>query len=376
MTLSSEMDAKLAELRAQHRLRELARPAGASFVHNDYLGLSRHPHVIEAGIKALRDGGAGSRGSRLLGGNSGEYEAAEERIAEFFGAPAALWFSSGYLANLGVVRALGELTDTIFSDEKNHASLIDAITLAKRRKQIVPHGKWAEVRGIGPDSLVVSESLFSMDGDFVDWNELRPVLDSSGAFLVMDEAHAAGIFGEDGKGLHREWPHWDRLAVVVTFGKAFGSAGACVLGSQKLKSFLINSARSFIYTTAAPPALPAMVVAAAEVLEKEPELRRELWRRSEWVRAQLRALGSLALPPERTAWERKSPIIPLLIPGDDRALLFAESMRQSGIELRAIRFPTVPRGGERLRISVNLGASWEETQLMTSELVRQWTAFS
>ena len=429
MSLLNDMEATLVSLAAKHRLRELSHYLKASFVHNDYLGLSEHPHVIEAGIKALKEQGAGSRGSRLLGGNSKAFENAEEKIAEFFGAPAALWFSTGYLANLGLVRALGERADRIYSDEKNHASLIDAISLTKNQKTIVPHFAWDSAERITSKSLLVTETLFSMDGDILEWGKLKPIADKTGAFVVLDEAHAAGIFPLDGRGFHSlptitgpsplptNLPHhtnevaanpppragdsaaslpphpsfmarhevpkrdadWERLAVVITFGKAFGCAGACVLGSEKLKRFLINTARSFIYSTAPPPAIPEMVVAATQVIQQSPQLRQELWRRASWVRERFRGLQGTQNPPlpqEKSEWEKRSPIIPFLIPGDDSALLFAQNMRHSGFELRAIRYPTVAPGSERLRITIHLGVSWEQTRAMAEEAVKQWKAFS
>lgn len=375
MSWGSLIDEELGRLKALGRYRELVLPQGIDFTHNDYLGLSRRPEVIEAGICALKESGAGSRGSRLLGGNYRLIEAAEARLAAFFRAPACLFFPTGYAANLSAVRVLAELSGHVVSDERNHASLIDGIRLARVPKTIVPHQQWEEARLPPRPPLVISESLFSMDGDFVRWDEIKSYLERSDGFCLLDEAHAAGVFLEDGRGVNGGWSNWERLAVVVTFGKAFGVSGAAVLGSERLKSLLVNKGRSFIYTTASSPAIPAMVMKATEILDRESDLRVELWRRAEWVRSFLHA-ANLPLPEERSLWEKRSPILPLSLPGEDKALRFCEVMRKLGVQLRAIRHPTVAVGSERVRLSLSLLVGREEMERAVREIVVRWTEYS
>jgi 8-amino-7-oxononanoate synthase len=380
MVFHEQFLTRIESLKKQHLKRELQleRRGAVSFIHNDYLGLSTHESILEAGKRALSAMPAGARGSRLLGGNSPFFEAVEEEIAAFFDAPAALLFSTGYMANLALVRTVGELSEIYFSDEKNHASLIDAIALTRKPKRIVAHGGWSWVadENIPEKACLVAETLFSMDGDFLDFESIRKILARSDAFLILDEAHAAGVFPESGKGfsslISRDW---ERMAMTVTFGKAFGVAGAAILCSKILKELLIATARSFIYTTAPAPVVAAMVQESLQVVQKEGGWRREeLWDRAKAVRQVLKE--ALVEHCNSANMRFFSPIIPIILPGEVRALRFCENMRELDVELRAIRYPTVRRGEERIRISLNLGASREETEKMASEVLKQWTEFS
>ncbi len=365
---------QLETLRRESRYRTLDLPQGLPFSGNDYLGLSPHPEIIEAGEWALRVAGAGSTGSRLLGGNRALYHETEEKIAAFFGAPAALIFSSGYLANLGAVTVLGSLCERVISDEKIHASLIDGIQLSRKPKTIIPHNEWGKATET-QRSLFIAESLYSMDGDLVDTRALQGALNDTASYLLLDEAHAAGVFREDGKGYLIPDLDWSRSAATVTFGKAFGVAGAAILCSVAVRELLINTARSFIYTTAPPPVVVAMIGASLDVVEKEGWRREELWSRGEEVRSILDKIR----PPEEGAdlkWQGRGPILACLMPGEDRALRFSKSMQDSGVNVRAIRYPTVKKGEERIRLSLSLLVSRENTQLMARELVRRWTEFS
>jgi 7-keto-8-aminopelargonate synthetase-like enzyme len=371
------IEKELQSLAFEGRLRELALDRGVGFSHNDYLGLGRHPALREAGRRALQTLPAGGRSSRLLGGHSEIVAEAETRIAGFFKSPCALLYSSGYLANLGLLQALAPFADRVASDANNHASLIDGIRLSRLEREIVPHQAWDEWQPrLGKRTLIVAESLYSMDGDFVDETALRHAWEASGAFLVLDEAHAAGVFGHTGRGLSEPWRDWSRMAVVVTFGKAFGVGGGAVLCSKAVRDWMINASRSFIYTTAMPPVVPAMLCAAVDVMETEGgALRQQLWRRAQKVRGILREHG-LPIGETRGDWGASSPILPLFVPGNDRALRFSECMRDSGWDLRAIRYPTVPQGLERIRISLNLAVTEDQTESMAQEVVKQWKAFS
>jgi 8-amino-7-oxononanoate synthase len=371
-----EFENALTELKRQAQWRELSLPEGSSFSHNDYLGLSDHPAIREKAIQCLRQSPSGSRGSRLLGGHREEHALLEEKIARFFKSPEALFFSTGYLANLGLVQALAGFAGLICSDEQNHASLVDAIRLTKKPRLVFPHGRWPTEADLPEGNLLyVAESLYSMSGSFLDLSVARSRIQTGRSFLVLDEAHAAGVFDDTGRGLSAGWRDWKSMAVLVTFGKAFGVAGGAVLCSKEIKELLINSARTFIYTTAPPPAVIALVSASIDVMEEDgPGRRKELWRRSEWAACTLRDAGlPVSSGQSGGPW---SPIIALLVPGNDRALRLSQTMRNLGWDLRAIRYPTVAKGSERLRISVNLQVSWEETQKMIRELVEQWKAFS
>jgi len=275
------------------------------------------------------------------------------------------------------VTVLGGLVEQVISDEKIHASLIDGIRLSGLPKIIVPHNGWAGrlALPLGPKNLLVAESLYGMDGDLADAESLLALWNRTDSFLLIDEAHAAGVLRESGQGYFSGRLDFDRAAVVVTFGKAFGVAGAAILCSQAVRELFINSARSFIYTTAPSPVTVAMVRAALQVAQQESWRREELWARSESVRETLSEILVQSPVPDRL-WHRRGPVIPVPFPGSDNALRFCESMRDSGVSLRAIRYPTVPKGQERVRISLNLSISRENTESMTKELVRRWKAFS
>jgi 8-amino-7-oxononanoate synthase len=368
----------LTQLERNQLYRRLSVTEGISFLHNDYLGLSSHPQIREAGRKALEAERAGSRGSRLLGGNSHESEALEREIANFFQSPEAVFFSTGYLANLSAVQALSEVVDLIVSDEKNHASLIDGIRLSRKPRRIQRHQQWDLTEDLRRQScLFVTESLFSMDGDVSEVAWLDRATESGDHFLLVDEAHAAGVFEEEGRGRFLSSRRdWSRTAVTVTFGKAFGVAGAAVLCSPELKEWIVNRARTFIYTTAPSPVVGAMVRASLQVAREESWRRRELWDRAREVRAMFQREGLPGYETERPGSEPRSPILPVWVRGEERALRFCENMRESGFELKAIRYPTVARGTERIRISLSLEVTREVTQSMAKEVVKRWKGFS
>lgn len=355
--------AKVEEIQTQNLYRSLEITTGLEFHHNDYLGLSTHPELLETMASAVSVTGAGSRGSRLLGGNSRLFEDTEDKIARYFGAPAALLFSSGYLANLGIMQVLGECVSTIVSDEKNHASLIDGIRLSKASKLIIAHQKWNEVSLSDTSSAFVAESLYSMDGDLLDKESFTKALEKTRAFGHIDEAHAAGILFEDGRGTPFSIP-WERHSKTVTFGKAFGVSGAAILCSAALKDLLINRARSFIYTTALSPIVAVGIQKSLQLAQEESWRREALWARAGRARE---ILGSY-VENSRSFWERRVPILIVPVYGEERALSLARNMREFGFDIRAIRYPTVPKGKELLRITLNLHVSEENTEGMAEYL--------
>ncbi|MEP6962837.1 MAG: 8-amino-7-oxononanoate synthase [Acidobacteriota bacterium] len=329
----------LADLERCGLRRALRSPAGIDLSSNDYLGLSTHPAVTGRMAEAVRALGAGSTGSRLLRGERDVFAALEARFARFKGTERSLYFSSGYLANLAVLTTFPEAGDVIYSDELNHASLIDGVRLSSASREIYPHGEApAGARG----QFVVTESLFSMDGDVAPLRELAEV----GAMLIVDEAHAVGIYGASGSGLLEETGVSPFLSVNPC-GKALGVAGAFVAGADWAIDYMIQRARPFIFSTAAPPAVAAALDASLDVIEAEPERRARLRFLARYLRGKLGLQGD-------------SPIVPVIVGENDRAVALAAELQREGFDVRAIRPPTVPEGTARLRISVNVNLS-EET---------------
>ncbi|MCU1335216.1 MAG: hypothetical protein JWO19_797 [Bryobacterales bacterium] len=290
--------------------------------------------------------GAGSTGSRLLRGERECFTALENRFAEFKGTERSLYFSSGYLANLAVLTTFPEAGDTIFSDERNHASLIDGARLSKAERVVFPHF----CPGAVPESaFLVTESVFSMDGDLTPLAEYT----KSGAALIVDEAHAVGLYGERGSGLIEHAGIGDAVFVSVNpAGKALGVAGAFVAGPAWALEYLEQRARPFIFSTAAPPAVAAALDASLDLIAAEPERRERVRSLARYLRERLTEAG-IAVP------SCDSPIIPLIIGENDRAVAVAAALQEAGFDVRAIRPPTVPPGTARLRVSVNVGLSEE-----------------
>lgn len=369
--LDIELEAELARLEAAGLRRDARLPGtmpGVDLGSNDYLGLARHPRVVAAARAALEEFGAGGRAARLLRGGSPLDERAEALVAEWLGAEAALFFPSGYQANLGLVGALVGRGDALFSDALVHASLVDAARLSRAQILVYAHLDLAELeRGLvrargARRRLVLTEGLFSMDGDAAPLVELDELCRRHDAWLVVDEAHSAGVLGPAGAGA---WagcgPHdGSRLAArVVTGGKALGGAGAFVVGSRALREQLLNRARAFLFTTAPPPAVAGGLLAALE-----------LCREMEAERAHLlglaRALAhDLALPTPAGA------IVPFPTASPERALELTKRLEALGFFVPAVRPPTVPAEGSRLRIvchAFNRASELEELGRRLGEL--------
>ena len=339
--------------------RTLRPPTGIDLSSNDYLALASHPRVKKAMAAAIEREGAGSTGSRLLRGERDSFAAIEQRFAHFKGTERALYFSSGYLANIAVMTTFAEAGDVIISDEHNHASLIDGIRLSPARRQIVPHNdigavrdvlveasETGEVRGAG-ERFVVVESLFSMDGDEAPLAEYAELCKRTGAHLIVDEAHAVGIYGARGTGLIEEQGVADDVFLSInTAGKALGVAGAFVAGPAWAIDYLIQRARPFIFSTAPPPAVASAIGASLDLVEQEPERRARVRELAAKLRDSLRAAG---VPCGRG----NSHIVPVLIGDNEAAVALAEMLQDDGFDVRAIRPPTVPVGTARLRVSVN-----------------------
>lgn len=318
---------------------------------NNYLGLASHPTLRRAAIDAIERYGVGAGASRLIAGSLAPLHQLEVKLAHLKGVEAALVFGSGYLANLGTITALTGPGDMIFSDELNHASLIDGCRLSKAQLRIYRHRDVDHLRAMlaeGGDArrrLIVTDSVFSMDGDFAPLKEIVELAKRYRAAVVIDEAHGVGVVGPRGAGLAAHLGLDRDIDVHIgTLSKALGSYGAYVAGSRVLIDFLLNRARSFIYSTGLAPAMAAAAGAAIDLIESMPELMARLWDNANYVRAGLAAMGFAIAPTE-------SPILPVMIGESDAAVAMAAALIDRAVYVIAIRPPTVARGTARLRVT-------------------------
>lgn len=334
--------------------RHLRSPAGIDLSSNDYLGLAKHPQLKQSMAEAALRDGCGATASRLLRGHSDRFAALERRFAQFKHTEAALFFGSGYAANLGVLTTFLEPGDAVFSDTLNHASLIDGIRLAKTKTYVFPHADVEAVsqlirsENISGQKFLVTESLFSMDGDKAPLADYSALCRETNTALIVDEAHAVGIYGERGSGLIEESGIEDDVFLSInTCGKALGVCGAFVAGPAWAIEALVQRARTFIFSTASPPPVAAALDAALTLIAEEPQRRLTLRQRSQMLRTLLRESG-FNVPAGDTQ------IIPLILGGNESAVAAATTLQAEGFDVRAIRPPTVPPGTARLRISVNV----------------------
>ncbi|MGA2408815.1 MAG: 8-amino-7-oxononanoate synthase [Candidatus Binataceae bacterium] len=321
------------------------------FSSNNYLGLASHPQIKQAATAAIKDYGVGAGASRLIAGSLEPLRRLEANLARLKSAEAALVFGSGYLANLGALTAVMGPGDMIFSDELNHASLIDGCRLTKAELRIYRHCDIEHLEALleGSSSarrrLIVTDSIFSMDGDFAPLRQIVKLARRFEAAIMLDEAHAVGVIGPKGAGLAAEFGLQKQIDIQMgTLSKALGAYGAYVAGSSVLIEFLINRARSFIYTTGLPPPIAAAATAAIEIMQAEPMRIQRLWDNAAHMRRQLEAAGFNFLRTE-------SPILPLLIGKAEDALAMTMRLLERGVYAKAIRPPTVPKGTARLRIT-------------------------
>lgn len=322
---------------------------------NSYLGLASHPALRAAVIAATEAEGCGMGSSRLIAGSSARHQALEARFARFKGAESALLFTSGYTANVGVLTALAEPGDLILSDQLNHASIIDGCRLSRARCEIYPH---ADVQALSDlltsavcsghkgKIIIVTDTIFSMDGDLAPLREIAALCRRYNAILVVDEAHATGCIGPGGRGLLTELDiHYEATLSINTLSKALGSFGAIVTGPALVREFLINVARNFIFTTALPPSVVAASHAAVDILEHHPALVQQLQENAAFFRAGLRDAGFNTLT-------SSTHIIPIMVGDAMLAVEMAEELLRNGVLAVAIRPPTVPANTARIRVSV------------------------
>jgi glycine C-acetyltransferase/8-amino-7-oxononanoate synthase len=327
---------------------------------NNYLGLADHPRVRGAAAEAALRWGAGAGGSRLISGDMEPHRRLEERLAGFKGYEAALLFGSGYLANIGAISALAGRGEVVFSDELNHASIVDGCRLARAETFVYRHGDvehlaWGLREAAGRGALIVTDGVFSMDGDVAPLADLLGLAREHGCRLMVDEAHATGALGPGGRGSVAAAGLSAEVDLVVgTLGKALGSYGAYVCASAELRDYLLNTARSFIFSTALPPPAPAAALAALELLEAEPERVRRLNANAAALREGLAAEGL-------EAGGGQSQIVPLEVGDAALTMKLCERLLARGVFAQGIRPPTVPAGSSRLRLSAM--ATHEEADL-------------
>lgn len=320
---------------------------------NDYLGLSQHPAIIEVMREALLSEGAGSGASRLVTGNRMPYSHLEEALAEWQNCEAALVFANGYMANSGVIGALVSRGDVVFSDRLNHASITDGVVLSRAEHARYRHNDMEHLRALlnkhqdRRRKLIVTDAVFSMDGDQAPLRELAALKREFGAMLMVDEAHSGGIYGKRGEGLCHELGLQDEVDIHMgTFSKSFGVYGAYICGSRMLMRWLVNKARPLIYSTALPPSITAGVLKALALVQEEHWRRERLFAASSSFRSLLEASGF-------KIGSGDSPIIPLIAGDNETALRFSGALESAGIAAAAIRPPTVPAGSARIRFSLS-----------------------
>ncbi|MGP8198846.1 MAG: 8-amino-7-oxononanoate synthase [Limisphaerales bacterium] len=380
---NEELISRLSDLRQQNLFRELRRVDSPQSPHinidgkpflnfssNDYLGLANEPALKDAAIEAIRQFGAGAGASRLICGSLGPHHELDETLAAFKGTQAALAFSSGYAAITGVIGALLDSNDVIVLDKLVHASIVDAARLSGAKLRVFGHNnmndlekilRWADSRHSAPSiiqtdrkprTLIVTESVFSMDGDHAPLRDMVELREKFGAWLMVDEAHAAGLYGSARRGLAEELGVAQKIQIQMgTLGKALGSSGGYIAGPRSLIEYLINRARPFVFSTAPVPAAAAAATAGVRFVQSAAgeQRRNKLWSNVEaFHRAE--AEGKAGAPERR---HKQSAIIPIMIGDEARAVRIAAALREQGIYIPAIRYPTVAHGQARLRVTLS-----------------------
>jgi len=339
------------------------------FCSNDYFCLSRHPEVIESAKKALEEEGLGSGASQLVSGYTRYHKALEEKLASFKGTPACLLFGSGYLANAGAIPALAGEGDLVASDRLNHASIVDGVRLSKAERFVFPHKDYEVLeeflkkhRHRYGKVLLITDTLFSMEGDLADLPRLYELAERYDCLLYLDEAHATGTIGRGGLS-YFNLPYEEFVIVMGTLSKALGSYGAFICASEEIIELLVNKARSAIFSTSLPPSLCAGALKALEIFEKDSSLPLKL-------REKERELTSLLEETGLPYAYHGTPIIPILVGEEEKALKLSGELLKEGVFVQAIRYPTVPKGEARLRLTARLCYGKEELARLERALRR------
>jgi 8-amino-7-oxononanoate synthase len=333
-----------------------------NFSSNDYLNLARHPDVVAKAAEALRAVGCGATASRLVTGTLAWHDELEQGLARYKGYPCTLLFGSGFLANVGTIPALMGKNDHIFADKLVHASILDAVTLSRAklhrfRHNDVEHLEQLLKKNARPGrKLVVTESVFSMDGDIAPLHDIAHMAQRHGAMVMVDEAHATGVFGPKGSGLVREWGLEPLVNIALgTLSKAFGGYGGFVTCSKSVRAFLINHARSFIYSTALSPPVVGAALGALQVIEGGRDIGARLVNNAAAFRNRLEEGGL-------NTGNSASQIIPIMVGENSKTLAISSRLREQGVISVAIRPPTVPQGSARIRLSVTLAHTEEDLE--------------
>ena len=355
----------LENLESQHLRRELQlfdSPADSVMIHqgrpilnlasNNYLGLTNHPSLKETAIAAIDQYGVGAGASRLISGTLPPHKHLETTLAKFKQTEAALTFGSGYMTNIGIIPALADSKDLIFADRLCHASLIDGCRISRAHLRVFQHNDPDHLKTLlskrpaNTRTLIVTEGVFSMDGDLAPLFDLVKLAQDYDAFLLVDDAHGTGVMGSNGKGTVEHFNlHPDSFFQMGTFSKAFGTSGGYVVGTNPFIQYLINTSRSFMYTTAPPPAMAAATQAAIEIVQTDPSRRTRLWDNREQLFQGLQALGFKLTNTE-------SPILPIILNDPQLAMQMSRKLLERGVYIPAIRPPTVPKGTSRLRVTM------------------------
>lgn len=367
----ADHEADLAALAEKARLRSLRPREGVDFASNDYLGLAGDARLKRAIVNALERGvPVGSGGSRLLRGNHEEHEALEREAAQFLGSATALYFANGYGANSALVATLPQKGDLVVYDRLIHASMHEGLRLTRADRAVAEHNdvqsfadaiaRWRGKGGLGRPWIAV-ESLYSMDGDMAPLDGLMALADAHEGVLLVDEAHAGGVYGEHGRGLAGHLQGRENLITLHTCGKAFGCEGALVAGARVVTDYLVNRARGFIFSTAPSPLMAAAIREVLRICIDEPERRERLKRLVSYAENSLSAFGVSA---------RGSQIIPIIIGDDARTMAIAQALQEAGFDIRGIRPPTVPVGTSRLRLSLTLNVTEKNIDDLSHHVAR------
>lgn len=339
---------------------EIAGKKYLSFCSNNYLGLATHARLIDAAVAATQKYGCSAGASRLISGTMRLHNDLEDKIAQFEEKPAAVLFTTGYCANVGAITSLVSEGDAVILDRLNHASIVDAARLSRAKLYVYPHNDLDKLEGVLKRGkhhrrrLIVTDGVFSMDGDLAPLPQIVELARKYEAYTMVDEAHGTGVIGPKGRGVSEHFNVEDKIDIIMgTLSKAVGSLGGFVVGDSALIEFLKNKARSFIYTTALPPAVCAASLTGLDIIQNEPEIRKHYWESVEWLKRELRQMGFDLM-------NTQSHIIPVLIKDPVKTMEISKHLYQNGILIPAIRIPTVPKNTNRLRITIMATHSRED----------------
>jgi len=333
------------------------------FASNNYLGLANHPHVKIAAVKAIEEFGVGSGASRLISGTLTPHHTLERDLAQWKGVEACLTFSSGYATNIGVIPSLAKADSLILADRLCHASLIDGCRLSRATLRVFHHNDFDHLKRLlskrptHTSTLIITEGVFSMDGDLAPLPEIARLAQEFEVTLLVDDAHGAGVMGPTGRGTVEHYGlDPAHILHMGTLSKAIGSSGGFVAGSKDFVAYLINTSRSFIYTTAPPPAMAAAASAALAIIQQEPQRRMKLWHNREFLYNGLVSMGFQLT-------NTQSPILPIIVKDPELAVQMSQRLREEGVWIPAVRPPTVPKGTSRLRVTVTAEHSLEQIEI-------------